>query len=160
MVAKRQYILVLLTLWLLIMSLAGCAGPSQEANPKPPDANREITSRSPAVNQGEVKMAVANIQREASPSVDQSLLDHQVAANNDFAYDLYQTLRLQDGNLFYSPYSLSVALAMTYGGARGETERQIAATLHYTLPQDQLHPTLNALINPSIPPAAPNPVSA
>ncbi len=134
MIARWQKILVNLTLWLLIMSLAGCAGPSQEANPKPPDANP-----------GEVKLATANIQREASPSVDQSLLDHQVAANNDFAFDLYQALRSLDGNLFYSPYSLSVALAMTYGGARGETERQIAATLHYTLPQDQLHPALNAL---------------
>jgi serpin B len=34
---------------------------------------------------------------------------------------------------------------MTYAGARGETERQMAETMHYTLPQDQLHPTFNWL---------------
>src|SRR5574340_336081 len=41
------------------------------------------------------------------------------ASNNAFAVDLYQKLRTQEGNLFFSPYSISVALAMTYAGARG-----------------------------------------
>jgi serpin B len=69
-----------------------------------------------------------------------------VAGNSAFAFDLYQRLREeQDGNLFYSPYSISLALAMTYAGARGETEQQMAATMHYTLPQERLHPTFNAL---------------
>jgi len=70
----------------------------------------------------------------------------QVAGNTAFAFDLYQMLReKQDGNLFYSPYSISLALAMTYAGARGETEQQMAATMHYLLPQARLHPALNAL---------------
>jgi serpin B len=34
---------------------------------------------------------------------------------------------------------------MTYAGARGETERQMAQALHYTLPQPQLHAAFNAL---------------
>jgi serpin B len=69
-----------------------------------------------------------------------------VAGNSAFAFDLYQRLREeQDGNLFYSPYSISLALAMTYAGARGETEQQMAATMHYTLPQERLHPAFNAL---------------
>ena len=69
-----------------------------------------------------------------------------VAGNNAFAFDLYPRLRAeQDGNLFYSPYSISSALAMTYAGARGETEQQMAATMHYTLPQERLHPAFNAL---------------
>ena len=49
------------------------------------------------------------------------------------------------GNLFFSPYSISIALAMTYAGARGETERQMADTLHFTLPQGRLHSSFNAL---------------
>jgi len=70
----------------------------------------------------------------------------QVAGNSAFALDLYQMLReKQDGNLFYSPYSISLALAMTYAGARGETEEQMAATMHYVLSQARLHPALNAL---------------
>jgi serpin B len=34
---------------------------------------------------------------------------------------------------------------MTYAGARGETEEQMADALHFTLPQDDLHPAFNAL---------------
>jgi len=51
-------------------------------------------------------------------------------ASNRFAFDLYGRLRGQGGNLFFSPYSLSSALAMTSAGARGETARQMAAVLH------------------------------
>ena len=69
-----------------------------------------------------------------------------VAGNSAFAFDLYQALRQKsDGNLFYSPHSISLALAMTYAGSRGETEQQMAATLHYTLPQEQLHSAFNSL---------------
>jgi len=69
-----------------------------------------------------------------------------VAGNSAFAFDLYQVLRQEgDGNLFYSPTSISLALAMTYAGARGETEEQMAATMHYTLTQERLHPAFNAL---------------
>jgi serpin B len=72
-----------------------------------------------------------------------------VAGNSAFAFDLYQGLcaaeQAEPGNLFFSPYSISLALAMTYAGARGETERQMAETLRFPLGQEQLHPTLNAL---------------
>jgi serpin B len=54
-------------------------------------------------------------------------------------------LKNTDGNLFYSPYSISEALAMTYGGARGSTEQQMKQTLQFSLQQSQLHPTFNYL---------------
>ena len=62
-----------------------------------------------------------------------------VTGNTAFALELYGQLRTQEGNLFLSPYSISTALAMTYGGARGATEKQMAKTLHFGLPQEQLH---------------------
>jgi serpin B len=86
-----------------------------------------------------------------APEPDPSDTGALVAGNSAFAFDLYQKLReaelreAEPGNLFYSPYSISLALAMTYAGARGETERQMAETLHFTLGQEGLHPTLNAL---------------
>ena len=66
-------------------------------------------------------------------------------ANAQFALDLYHALSETDGNLFFSPYSVSAALAMTYAGARGETESQMRDALCFTLPQRVLHPTFHAL---------------
>ncbi|MHC4538555.1 MAG: serpin family protein [Planctomycetota bacterium] len=54
-----------------------------------------------------------------------------VEANNRFALELYATLRGQGGNLFFSPYSVSTALAMTHAGARGQTASQMAQVLHF-----------------------------
>ena len=87
----------------------------------------------------------SDAERVSLPDVSDVDLEKLVGGNNAFAYDLYQAWREQEGNLFYSPYSISVALAMTYAGARGETETQMAETLHFLLSRDDLHPALNAL---------------
>lgn len=60
------------------------------------------------------------------------------AGENAFACDLYAQLRGQAGNIFYSPASLSTALAMCYAGAGGDTAQEMAKTLHYTLPPERL----------------------
>jgi serpin B len=54
-------------------------------------------------------------------------------ANNQFALDLYGRLCGQQGNLFLSPYSISKTLAMAYAGARGDTAREMASVLHFSL---------------------------
>ncbi len=69
-----------------------------------------------------------------------------VRGNNQFALELYAKLREKDGNLFFSPYSISTALGMTYAGARGNTAKQMAATLHFTQSQDTLHTVFGLLI--------------
>jgi serpin B len=84
-------------------------------------------------------------QRVASPDVSEADLATLVNGNSAFALDLYQAIKETGGNLFYSPYSISLALAMTYAGARGETEQQMADTLCFVLPQDRLHPAFNSL---------------
>ncbi|MCK5647223.1 MAG: serpin family protein [Anaerolineales bacterium] len=68
-----------------------------------------------------------------------------VGGNTAFAFDLYRKLREDEGNLFFSPHSISTALAMTYAGARGNTESQMAQTLHFSLDQEQLHPAFASL---------------
>lgn len=83
--------------------------------------------------------------RVAAPKVPDSDLADLSKSNSSFAFDLYSQLKGKEGNLFYSPYSISAALAMTYAGARGDTEGEMARVLHYDLPQDRLHPAFNAL---------------
>ena len=83
--------------------------------------------------------------RETSPDVSGADLALLVEGNSAFAFQLYQALRGQEGNLFYSPHSISLALAMTYAGARGQTAEQMAATLQFLLEQERLHPAFNWL---------------
>jgi serpin B len=62
-----------------------------------------------------------------------------LTANNQFALDLYRQLRAQDGNLFFSPYSVNKALSMAYAGARGENAAEMARVLHFDLTAQELH---------------------
>jgi len=64
---------------------------------------------------------------------------------NRFALDLYQQLRSGEKNLFFSPTSISVALAMTYAGAAGDTQAEMARTLHFEIPDAELHEGMKAL---------------
>lgn len=58
-----------------------------------------------------------------------------VEANNRFAFDLYSQLandpEYAGSNLFFSPFSISSALAVTYEGARGSTSDEIRSVFHY-----------------------------
>jgi len=100
-----------------------------------------ILSTQPAA--GEVLQS--DKERLTSPDVspdEQALL---LEGNSAFAFNLYQQLKGEEGNLFYSPYSISLALAMTYAGARGETEEQMAEALNFLLDQGNLHSAFNWL---------------
>lgn len=68
-----------------------------------------------------------------------------VKGNSHFAVALYAKLQAQKGNLFFSPYSISSALAMTYAGARGETGEQMAQALHFAAGQGRLHATFASI---------------
>lgn len=66
------------------------------------------------------------VAREAPPADPGDL----PAANNAFALDLYGAVKDGGDNVFFSPYSISVALWMTYAGARAETAAQMKRVLH------------------------------
>jgi serpin B len=58
-------------------------------------------------------------------------LNSFVTANNQFAFDLYSRYKSDEGNVFFSPYIISTALAMTYEGARGKTAEEIQTVFHF-----------------------------
>lgn len=119
-VIHKRISMVVLLVTIIALPLVGCTQPSAEA-----------------------MVAHSDVERVISPHVEIADLKELVDGNTTFALDLYQTLRGEEGNLIFSPYSISLALAMTYAGARGETEQQMADTLRFTLPQDRLHPAFN-----------------
>lgn len=68
-----------------------------------------------------------------------------VTSHNSFAMDLYQALNKDGENLFFSPLSISTALAMTYAGAKNQTAQQMQEVLHNTGNQDAYHEGNEAL---------------
>ena len=81
------------------------------------------------------------------PAIDEAILADQLRANVAFSFALLETLRADEPheNLFFSPYSVSVALAMTYAGARGETAVEMADALRFAVDDSDLHPVFRAL---------------
>jgi serpin B len=109
-----------LTVAMMITSGSGCTGNTDESSADAPSA----------------------LQTEA-PSPE---LDTLVQNSNAFGIDLYLRLAAaNEGNVFISPVSISSALAMTYAGARGRTQEQMASAMHLTLPESEVHPAFQAL---------------
>jgi serpin B len=91
------------------------------------------------------QVAASRLERVTDPQVPATQMDELVAGNTAFAFDLFQAVRQQEGNLVYSPYSISLAFAMTYAGARDLTAAQMAQVLHISLSDADFHPAFNAL---------------
>ncbi len=77
----------------------------------------------------------------------QTGIQEVVNANNKFAFDLYSEFnKTEKGNIFYSPYSISAALAMTYEGAKGQTANEMKSIFHF--PENNvLRPNFAAIYN-------------
>lgn len=128
------------TLWMTLvlggLFLSACARPAL-----PPGAPTQPAT-SPV---GEIQTVRSEVSRQAAPPATRLRVDDLVAGTNDFAFDFYrQALSDQDGNLIFSPFSISLAFSMVYGGARGETEAQLAEVFGYLSQEDQ-HPAYNRL---------------
>ncbi len=81
-----------------------------------------------------------NSERSSPNSQAADPADNIVQGNNEFALDLYGHLaRCGASNLFFSPYSISSALAMTFAGARNQTVQQMANVLRFAADQENLH---------------------
>jgi serpin B len=71
-----------------------------------------------------------------------------VDANNQFAFDLYSSIRNEaSGNIFFSPYSIFVACAMAYEGARGQTAAEMQSVFHFPDDNATLRSSIAAIDN-------------
>ena len=131
---------------LLLAGLSGCGGESPATVPPTAQVPTQETPPTPVLPTPTTAEELrSDRDRSASPPATRADLRELVQGNNDFAFDLYRALSDGKSNLFYSPFSISQALAMTLAGAKGETERQMTDTLHYRLSQGSLHSAFNAL---------------
>jgi serpin B len=83
--------------------------------------------------------------RDTSPStadVPQLATDE---ADFTFAFYRAQVGGDETSNVFFSPYSISVALAMAYAGAGTDTASQMASAMHFSLPPAELHAAFDAV---------------
>lgn len=91
----------------------------------------------------------SDLPRDDGSQVGESDRSAVVSGNNAFALDLYQQLRNDPSyagkNIWFSPISVTLALGMTSSGAQGATLSELSKAMHFTLPQESLHPALNWL---------------
>lgn len=91
-----------------------------------------------------VEEARSSLSRNTAPQVPEADAQALATGNTAFAVDLFRAVRGQ-GNTTVSPHSVSLALAMTWAGARGETEQVMAQTLRFSLPPERQHAAFNGL---------------
>jgi len=113
----------------LALSLSGCSSSSP--------------TESSGVGPGE--LVESSKPRISSPDATDEELAQLARDNAVFAWDFYREAIRPGENLFLAPYSISVVLAMTWAGARGDTETEISGAMHFTLGQERLHNAFNAL---------------
>lgn len=95
---------------------------------------------------GQIQNPPEIIKTDDSESTQQGIQE-VVNANNHFAFDLYSELKKSErGNIFYSPYSISAAMAMTYEGARGQTADEMKSVFHFP-EYNNLRPNFAVLYN-------------
>ena len=95
----------------------------------------EQTTKPAAVAKAELPKPTESAQSDATAAEVSAI----AGSVNVLAMSLYGQLRAPKGNVFFSPYSISTALAMTYGGARGNTAAEMRKTLHLSLAEPRLH---------------------
>jgi len=90
-------------------------------------------------------LAPSDTLRNTAPAVAASDITQLANDLNAFNFSVYDQIRNDDGNLFYSPYSLFSALMMVWAGSSGQTRTQMKTVLNLSLDDSLIHPAANAL---------------
>jgi len=123
--------------WVACAALYAC-GATNTGNPNEPSTPHADAPEG-------VTLLASKLERQDAPKLQEPQRAQLGGDSRDFALDLYaQAAAESDDNVFMSPYSVSVALAMTYAGAAGGTMSEMANALHFSLPEPDLHQAWNA----------------
>ncbi len=84
----------------------------------------------------------------AKPCASKEDIEALVSGNNTFSINLYKILSKENANdnIFISPFSIDVALAITYVGAAGDTAIQMEKVLELPFSSERLHRAFSGLI--------------
>jgi serpin B len=146
----KRYTSIAIVLLAALVLLPACAATApavlQQATKEPTAAAPgQATAFPTAAAPAPYQEMRSELPRDLSPQVPDSDLAELVRGNTEFAFALYRRVNTGDSNIFYSPYSISLAMAMAYAGARGQTAGQMAQALRFFLPPDRLHPAFDRL---------------
>jgi serpin B len=135
---------------LLVLSLmlaTGCNAIQDPLEPEPTIDETEERKTTPTKQPvQESSLVKSDLARETNPEVSPELIQSLVEDTSKFAAAFYQQIRQKEGNIVFSPFSISLALSMTLAGAETATERAMMKALQYTLTEEQIHPGFNALL--------------
>lgn len=141
--------LLMTSLSIIIFLASGCSAIINTAEPTESNGSEEPTevdqeTPMPSSESEYVKSSLSQIIPE---DFDPGMIKTLALDNTAFALAFYDQIRHEDGNIIYSPLSISLALSMTLAGAETTTLQAMKDALQFSLPVDNLHPTFNALIS-------------
>ncbi|MBU1537052.1 serpin family protein [Myxococcota bacterium] len=131
---------------LALFSLLGCDVGDDKANNANNVNNTNNANNVNNTNNTNYTELKSDLARDEDPAVDPGDYEDIIAGINQFHFDCYGELAgLDDGNIIYSPWSITTALAMTWAGAANNTETEMASVMHFPASQSTLHGGLNQL---------------
>lgn len=126
---------LLATMTALSLSVLASCGATNTGNPSDPGADAPKG----------IELVKSGLAREDAAPLAPTERQQVGRDSREFALELYAQAAAGEGNAFISPYSVAVALAMTYAGAAGATKSEMMSALHFSLAEPQLHAAWNAI---------------
>ncbi len=132
----KKFIVGIVLISLILMSSCSV---KETQMPQATDVKTEVTPMEGGLVKSDLAM-------ETLPQVDADQIAALAEGNTAFASAFYALLQENEGNLIFSPFSISLALSMAMAGAETTTEEVMMNALRMTLPEEEVYPAFNALL--------------
>jgi len=148
-VEMKMFIILLIVFSLVFLSACQSAPEPVSPDPQPtkePFVEPIASTKDNKTNQQSVNFIKSELPRETNPNVDELEIKTLAEDNTAFALAFYNQILSKDGNIIFSPFSISLALSMAMAGAETTTEQTMANALQFSLTSNKIHPSFNALL--------------